>query len=164
MTQPATPALRLDLLDIVRVLPQVGYPQDIDPPLPAVERPWYDTPAAGAAVEVTSTVQARAHVAATVNGFAGDPDLVSLATSELATNALIAAPTGRVTTWNRSRELVVEVADRCPGFDATVAGYVPPATGDLCGGGPWIVRQITADSPCAAAPPGPPPSPTSRAA
>lgn len=106
------------------------------------ELPWHDLPPDASAISVTSPRQARAHVAATASAAVDGVDTVCLVASELATNALVSAPACTVATWRHGHWFVLEVRDDGPGFDATLAGYVPPLPSQPSGRGLWLVRQL----------------------
>ena len=125
------------------VVPEPAYESPVDY-LRSVEPAWTEPAAREHVADVTSPAAARRLVASAAV-VTVDPDAVVLTASELASNALVAAPACRVSTWVDGSYLVVEVADHGPGFDAGLAGYVPPSSDALAGRGLWMVRHLAAD-------------------
>lgn len=112
--------------------------------LRSVEAAWDEPSEPVASGDVVSPAAARAAMAP-VAALTDDAQAVLLAVSELATNALVVAPSCRVRAWTTGGDLVVEVADDGPGFDAGIAGYVPPLPSQAQGRGLWMVRQLARD-------------------
>ncbi len=70
---------------------------------------------------------------------------VALVVNELVANALDRADHAAIVTWIEGNELVVQVCDEGPGFDATYAGYLVPSPRSGRGRGLWLARSLADD-------------------
>lgn len=115
--------------------------------LRASEPEWSDAPSVASVASIESPAHARNFVAQCASDVVDDArtESLMLSASELATNALRAGGEVTMRAWTANGHFVGEVADTGPGFDAELAGYVPPPADSLGGRGLWLTRSVLDD-------------------
>ncbi len=116
--------------------------------LRSVEPPIH-RPAESATSETVDDLRSARGFAAEIAARAGlDPTRSSdvvLVVNELVANALDRTDDAAIVTWIEGNELVVQVCDDGPGFDATYAGYLVPSPRSGRGRGLWMARSLADD-------------------
>ena len=111
------------------------------------EPPWDQRPEPVATQRHTDVRRTRAAVrTAVAPGWTSRREDIALAVHELVANAVRAAGSAQVATWEDGRHLVWEVADDGPGALDVAAGYYPPEELHESGRGLWMARRLADDS------------------